>query len=179
MKHIQLVVFSVVSIIIFAGAADAQHKTAKKSSAKSSASKSVLPPLDVRAAREKVSNQLANVNRFVDVLGPIAQGIETLDESARSKPLDKAANDQNEANKQNVITAIRNLKAGLTDLEADFRTKPDLKKYLASIEGITDLAAQAEDSAIAGRFVSAKDPLRSVAQKLTDTLKVLPTSPEI
>ena len=179
MKHIQLVVFSLLSITIFAGAADAQRKTVKKSSAKSAAAKSTLPPLDVRAAREKVSNQLANVNRFVDVLGPIAQGIETLDESARSRPLDKAANDRNEANKQKVIAAIRNLRAGLTDLEADFRTKPNLQKYLASIEGITDLAAQSEDSAIAGRFVNAKEPLRSVAQKLTDTLKILPASPEI
>ena len=180
MKHIQLVVFSALSIIIFVGTADAQHKTSKKGSGKAAtASRTVLPPLDVRAAREKVSNQLANVNRFVDVLGPIAQGIETLDEAARSRSLDKAANDRNEANKQKVITAIRNLRAGLTDLEADFRTKPNLQKYLPSIQGITDLAAQAEDSAIAGRFVAAKEPLRDVAQKLTDTLKLLPASPEI
>jgi hypothetical protein len=67
----------------------------------------------------------------------------------------------------------------LTDLESDFRTKPALQKYLASIQGITDLAGQAEDAAIAGKFVSAKDPLRDVAQKLTDTLKVMPASPEI
>jgi len=178
MKHLQIIVLSVVVVGVFAGAADAQRKTTtKKSSTK--AAKSVLPPLDVRAAREKVSNQLANVNRFVDILGPVAHGIETLDESARSRPLDKSANDLNEENKQKVIAAIRNLRAGLTDLESDFRTKPALQKYLASIQGITDLAAQAEDSAIAGKFVSAKDPLRDVAQKLTDTLKVMPASPEI
>jgi hypothetical protein len=175
MKHLQIIVFSLIIMSIFAGAAQAQHKSVKKASARSStASKSVLPPLDVRAAREKVSNQLANVNRFVEVLGPIAQSIETLDDSGRSQSLPA-----NEENKQKVITAIRNLKAGLTDLEADFRTKPNLQKYLSSIQGITELAAEAEDSAIAGRFVGAKEPLRNVAQKLTDTLKVLPASPEI
>jgi len=178
MKHLQIIVLSVAAIGFLTGAADAQRKTTTKKSS-TRATKSVLPPLDVRAAREKVSNQLDNINRFVDILGPVAQGIETLDDSARSRRLDQAANDRNEENKQKVISAIRNLRAGLTDLESDFRTKPVLQKYLASIQGITDLAAQAEDSAIAGKFVSAKDPLRDVAQKLTDTLKVMPASPEI
>lgn len=177
MKHIQIIVLSLAAIGLFAGAADAQRKTTKKSTTK--ASKSVLPPLDVRAAREKVSNQLANVNQFVDILGPIAQGIEELDGLARSKQLNQNTNNLNEKNKQKLIVAIQALRAGLTDLESDFRTKPTLQKYLASIQGITDLAAQAEDSAIAGKFVSAKEPLRDVAQKLTDTLKVMPASPEI
>jgi hypothetical protein len=106
MKHLQIIVLSVAAMGLFAGAADAQRKTtAKKGSTK--ASKSVLPPLDVRAAREKVSNQLANVNRFVDILGPVAQGIETLDDSARSRRLEQSANDRNEENKQKVIAAIR------------------------------------------------------------------------
>jgi hypothetical protein len=68
MKHLQIIVLSVAAIGLLAGAADAQRKsTTKKSSTR--ATKSVLPPLDVRAAREKVSNQLDNINRFVDILG--------------------------------------------------------------------------------------------------------------
>jgi hypothetical protein len=175
MRQFRLVALMVVGLTLFAGVADAQKKTTKKTgTAKPPATRTVVPPLDVRAAREKVDNQLANVNRFVDVLGPIAQGIETLDESSRTKRLPKATVDQNEANKQKVIEAIRNLKAGLSTLESEFRTKPVLAKYLPSIQGITDLAAEAEDSAIAGKFVAAKEPLRGVSAKLTDTLAVLP-----
>ena len=161
---------AVIVLALFAGAADAQRRRTpvKKPPV------ATVPPLDVRAAREKVDNQLANVNRFIDVLGPIAQTIEALDEQAKTKPLKKDINDQNEANKQKVIEAIRNLKAGLSTLESEFRTKVALKKYLPSIQGITDLAAQSEDLAIAGKFVASKEPLRNASMKLTDTLAALP-----
>ncbi len=175
MRRIQLLALTGIAVALFAGAATAQKKPVKKTPVKkTSAPLRVLPPLDVRVAREKVEIQLANVNRFIDVLGPIAQGIELMDESATTKPLPKTTADKNEANKQKVVVAIRNLKAGISDLESEFRTKPLLQKYLPSIEGITDLGAASEDSAIAGKFVAAKEPLRSVARKLTDTLAVLP-----
>ena len=173
MKHLKFVTPALLLLVLITGTAVAQRKQVRKTPVKKPPV-TVVPPLDVRAAREKVDNQLANVNRFVDVLGPIAQGIEFLDESVKTKQLPKATVDQNEANKQKVIAAIRNLKAGLTDLESEFRTKPALQKYLPSIQGITDLAAKSEDLAIAGKFVASKEPLRNVALKLTDTLKVLP-----
>lgn len=175
MKHFQIAILSLLTLAIFIGPANAQRKTTKKAAAKPpAATPKIVPPLEVRAAREKVDNQLANVNRFIDVMGPIAIGIETLDESAKAKPLPKATADKNEANKQNVVTAIRNLKAGITDLESEFRTKPALQKYLPTIQGITDLMSASEDSAIAGKFVASKEPLRGVAKKLTDTLAILP-----
>ncbi len=151
-----------------------KHPTRKPAGKKPPSTAKTIPPLDVRAAREKVDNQLENVNRFVDKMGPIAQAIETLDESGRTKRLPQDAIDKNEANKQKVVAAIRNLKDGLATLESEFRTKPVLAKYLPSIQGISDLAAQAEDSAIAGKFVASKDPLRRVSGKLTDTLGVMP-----
>lgn len=129
---------------------------------------------DEKAAKVKVSNQLSNVNRFIDILGPIAQSIEALDKEAKTRKLSKAANDANELNKQKVILAIRNLRTGLTSLESDFRTKPSLSKYLMQIQGIADLSARSEDSALAGRFVASKEPLRSIAQRLTDTMAVMP-----
>jgi len=175
MRLIQYAAVFVIAMAFFAGTANGQKKTTKKTPArKPPVTKSVVPPLDVRAAREKVDVQLGNVNQFVDTFGPIAQAIEDLDASAKTKSLPKATLDRNEANKQRVILAIRNLKAGLATLESEFRTKPVLAKYLPSIEGITDLASRSEDSAIAGKFIAAKEPLRDVAQKLADTLAVLP-----
>ncbi|MFN2501838.1 MAG: hypothetical protein ABR530_07500 [Pyrinomonadaceae bacterium] len=177
MKIIQFLCVMAVLLAVFAGAAAAQKKAPKRPAAKKpAANKTTVQPLDIRTAREKVSIQLDNVNRFIDVLGPVAQGIETLDRSAQTNSLTKAAIDRNEANKQKVIVAIRNLRSGLSDLETHFRTKTSLQKYLSSIQGITDLASQSEDAAIAGKFVGSKEPLRDVAQKLTDTLALIPLS---
>jgi hypothetical protein len=71
------------------------------------------------------------------------------------------------------------MRATLAALETEFRNKPDLKKYLPHIEGITDLGATSEDSAIAGKFVLAKEPLRTAAQRLSDTVAVMPRSPAL
>jgi len=175
MRHIKFAAAIVIALTLLAGAATAQKKPVKKPAPKKPpVTKTVVPPLDVRVAREKVDTQLANVNRFVDVLGPIAQAIETLDASNAVKKLPPETVAKNDANKAKVIEAIRNLKAGLATLESEFRTKTSLAKYLPSIQGITDLAAQSEDSAIAGKFVAAKEPLRDVAKKLTDTLAAMP-----
>ena len=173
MKHLKIAALAVLALSVMAGAADAQKKSSRKKTTKST-STTVMPPLEVRAAREKVNIQLYNLNTFIDKLGPIAQGIEDFDRSSgKSKP-SKAASEKNDANKSKVVAAIRDLKAGLSNLESDFRTKPALQRYLMNISGITDLAAKSEDSAIAGKFVIAKDPLRDAASKLTDTLKVMP-----
>jgi len=45
---------------------------------------------------------------------------------------------------------------------------------LPTIQGITDLCSQSEDSAIAGKFVAAKEPLRAISKKLSDTLALMP-----
>lgn len=175
MRHLQIIGITLLAVIFFVGTVSAQKKPVKKPPLKKPVPiKELIPPLDVRAAREKVDVQRGNVEHFIDVLGPIAQGIEDIDASARTRPLPKATAEQNEENKRKVIEAIRNLKQGITDLESEFRTKPDLQKYFSTIEGIAELAAQAEDSAIAGKFVAAKEPLREVSKKLTDTLAALP-----
>jgi hypothetical protein len=66
------------------------------------------------------------------------------------------------------------LRDGLVALETDFKTKPQLAQYLPKIQGISTLCARSEDSAIAGRFVASKDPLRQIALRLNETLAVLP-----
>ena len=129
---------------------------------------------DVANAKQQVSNQLHNVNVFVDKMGPIAVAIETADKDASEGKLKKEAVDANDANKKKIVTAIRGLRDGLVTLETDFRTKPALSQYLPKLQGIGTLCAQSEDKAIAGQFVASKDPLRQIAQKLNDTLAVMP-----
>jgi hypothetical protein len=167
-----------IAITLLAGDAAAQRKK-KPAPKKPAATTAVLPPLEVRVAREKTENQMLHLNRFIDVLGPIAQGIEDFERSAAQAKPSTAAASKNESNKQNTVTAIRNMRATLSALETEFRNKPDLKKYLPHIEGITELGATSEDNAIAGKFVLAKEPLRAAAQRLRDTLAVMPRSPAL
>ncbi len=175
MRHFQIAILVLLSIALFSGAADAQKKPRNKSTAKKpTVTKTVIPPLDVRAAREKVDVQLSNVNDFVNKLGTIAQGLEVADADAKAGNLKPTTAAKIKAKKTEIVEAIRNIKLGLGNLESEFRTKPALQKYLPTIQGITDLAAQSEDLAIAGKFVASKEPLRDVAQKLTDTLAILP-----
>ena len=177
MKTLGSFTFFLLLTTLFAGAALAQKTTTRRPVPRPTPVKnSTLPPLEVRAARVKVSNQLYNLKAFVERLGPIAQNIEAVDNDARTKKIKKESIDQNEASKQKVITAIRGLREGLLNLETEFRTKPDLKKYLPSIQGISDLAGQSVDSAVAGKFVASVTPLRTVQQKLNDTLALMPNA---
>jgi hypothetical protein len=177
MKILQLFTVLVLGVSMVS-VANAQKKkkttTTRRTTTAAKPTAVVLPPLEVRAARVKVSNQLANVSAFVSRLGPIAQNIEAMDADAKARKIKQPSIDANEAAKKKVIAAIQGLRTGLVNLEREFRTKPDLRKYLSSIQGISDLAAQSETSAISGKFVAANSPLRSVEQKLNDTLSRMP-----
>ena len=178
MKHLHYVALALTILGVFCVSAEAQ-KRRRPVTKKPVVTKTVVPPLDVRVAREKVDNQLSNVNGFANKLANIAQGLETADADAKAGHLKPATAAKIQAKEAELVEAIRNIKTGLGNLESEFRTKPLLQKYLPTIKGITDLAAQSEDLAIAGKFVAAKDPLRAVAQKLTDTLAVMPVSPPL
>lgn len=173
MRHFRLIAFSMLILAAASVTATAQKKP-KKPTTKKPVVVKTIPPLDVRAAREKVDVQLENVKRFVDEYGPKADALELLDKAFATKTVSEAILTKHASNKKYTIQSIRNLRDGLAALESEFRTKPLLQKYLTNIQGITDLATQSEDSAIAGKFVAAKDPLRDIAMKLTDTLAVLP-----
>jgi len=176
MKTIRILLLALAVMAVFSAAIDAQTKKKPVKTTPAANKGSTLPPLDVRAARVKVDNQLANIKQFVTQFGPVAQAIEELDADSRTKKVNQQAIDKNTANKTAVITAIRNIREGMVKLESEFRVKPALKKYLPLIQGISDLTGQSETSAIAGKFVAANAPLRTVQQKLTDTLAAMPAA---
>jgi hypothetical protein len=154
--------------------ATAQRRPTHKTTSNKPAAQTTLPPLEVRAARDHVDTQLTDVNAWLNKFGPIALNLDAAIADEKAGKLSPATAAKIDGYKQNIVTSIRDLKTGITNLESEFRTKPSLAKYLQSLQGITDLAAKAEDSAIAGQFVAAKDPLRDVTQKLTDTLNAMP-----
>ncbi len=176
MRIIRITALSVLALSMFAVTTEAQRtrRPTPKATPKPTPVRNTPTNAVVSAAKQQVSNQLHNVNVFVDKIGPIAVTLEAMDRDAASRRLTGQKLAEHEKNRKNVISAFAALRTALVTLESDFRTKPQLAQYLSKIQGISTLAAEAEDSAIAGKFVAAKDPLREVALKLNDTLAVLP-----
>jgi len=161
-------------LVVLTVAVSGQKKSPKKPAPAKKPPVTIVPPLDVRAGREKVSNQQSNVTDYLNKLGPLAPNLEKAIADKDAGKLRPETAKKVEQAQQQLIKSLQDLKAGLAALESEFRTKPALQKYLPTIEGITDLTAQAEDAASAGKFVSAMDPLRDVSKKLTDTLAAMP-----
>ena len=122
-------------------------------------------PLDVRAAREKVVQPiLYNLNGFIDKLGRIAQEMDAMDQKLRKVSRLRSCRTV-EANKQKLWPAVQNLKAGLSTLETDFRTKAVLQKYLPSIQGIDRPGLAVGRLGHRRKIRSLKEPLREAAPK--------------
>ena len=142
---------------------------------KTTAVSTVTNAAEIRASAEKVSIQVKNVSKFIYLLGGVANNIEAIDADIRAKKITrKESIDQNAKNKQAVIQSIQNLRAGLAALEIEFRTKPAIKLYNLQIQGITDLAATAEDLATNGQLTESGKTLLLVIEKLSDTLVAMP-----
>lgn len=129
---------------------------------------------DDKPAAEKVSIQVKNVSKFLFYLGGIARGIEDIDKDVRSGKASPSVARQNREYKRQVIQSIRNLRAGLINLEADFRVNEELRPYLFHIQGISDISTTAEDQALDGQFTESGRTLLFVIEKLADTLAAMP-----
>lgn len=169
MKTTKTLILLALSLLILASDATAQKKRPAPRPTVASAN-----ALEVRAGAEKVSTQIKNVTKFLYTLGGVAVRIEDLDNEAKTRTVARAALDANQQNKQKVMQAIRNLRAGIAELEVEFRTKPALTKYLIQIQGVTQMSADCEDLAAAGQFSEAGKPLLTLIEKLSDVLVAMP-----
>lgn len=144
--------------------------------------KTIRPPVvsvttnisEVKSGAEKVSTQIKNVSKFIYNLGGVARIIEDLDKEIAARKASRNAPELNQKIKRDVLTSIKNLRAGLVALEIEFRTKPALRNYLFQIQGISDMSGRAEDQATAGQFTESGKTLLLVIEKLSDTLAALP-----
>jgi len=173
MKQLKLVSPALLLLVLLTGVAVAQKKPVRKAPVRKPPV-TVVPPLEVMPSRAKLAVQPSHINGLNDKPAPIAQGLETADADAKAGRLSAATAAKVQASKARVVSSIRDIRIVLSLLESEFRIKTTLQKYLPTIQGIADLAAQSEDLALAGKFVAAKTPLRDISKKLTDTLVSLP-----
>ena len=173
MKKIYSISIVLLAAVFFTASANAQTKRPVRKPTPKPTPMTVAAG-EIRSAKEKVSNQAFNVTKFTAILGSVASGIEATDRDAKTKKVERKVLESNNANKQKLLTAIKGLRQALTDLETEFKTKPSLRRFAPKLDGITALSAQSEDLAYAGKFTASKAPLDTAAQKLRDTLAVMP-----
>lgn len=172
---IALVVFCLISFVAEASAQKRRttRRTTKKPAAAAPATTS--NSADIKDGAQKVSTQIKNVSKFIYILGGVAKDIEALDADIKAgRTTRQATIDQNAQARQAVVESIRNLRAGLTALEEDFRSKNGLRIYAVWTDGISSMTEQAERQASAGQLTDSGKTLLIVVEKLTDALAALP-----
>ena len=171
-----LVKIAIVFACLFAFGISAEAQKRRTSKTVKNTTNAATPTANalVKEGANKVSVQIKNVTKFIYNLGGVARVIEDLDKEIAAGKASKNAPGTNSRNKEAVLQSLRNLRAGLVQLEIDFRAKPELRNYNSNILGISDMSAQAEDLASAGRFSESGKPLLLIVEKLADTLAVMP-----
>lgn len=164
-----ILILSVLMILAFVGQAEAQRRTSPKP-----APTPVAQKADLAEATRLTAEQVKRLNRFIYILGGVADGIEKVDEEIRQGKASRAAIDQNDRNKDAMMQSIRNLRAGIVSLEVDFKSKEHLRIYSGSISGITQMMGVAEDQVGEGRVRDAGRTLLSISERLVDTIAAIP-----
>jgi len=175
LNYQNFVVFAFAISLLFGFGIEAQAQRKSKSKRTRKVTSNANTVLNQRRkGAEDVGIQIKNLTKFVFVLGGVASGIEQIDKDVREGKASRELANKNNRYKADVIRSVRALRAGIVKLEIDFRTKPGLKPYLRTIQGIIGGSARAEDNALAGNFRQAGNELLLVIETLTDVLVEMP-----
>jgi len=162
-----------ICILLLSTTAFGQRRTTKRP-ASSAAKTSAATDAAAAAARNKgattVANQIKNLTTFLYLLGGVAKNIEAIDVAAKSGQ----PSPTNEKNKAQLRSSFGDFRAGLDQLETDFRNTPELQPYYTKLAGSASGAATAEAQAAAGHFDQAGRTLMGVVGRLADVLVAMP-----
>jgi hypothetical protein len=125
------------------------------------------------AASARVSAQIKSLSQFLYVLGGVIKGIEAADRAAQGQnvPPDEVA--KTDRSKASVKDSIRNVRAGLEQLETELSGKAALRPYVQRFLGVSEIARTAEQQADASQFDQAGRTLLRVIDKLSDGLAAM------
>ena len=159
--------FLLVATILIPGTALAQRRARKTTPARSTTT--TLPDKRTVGAG-RVADQIKTLTRFIFVLGGVAKGLEGVDDAASRNEASPAVLEQAKQNKVTVRTSIRKVREGLDQLESDFSSNIELRRYYTKLAGVAAGAAAAEEQAAANQFDKAGRSLLDVVNRLTDVL---------
>lgn len=117
----------------------------------------------LNAARLRVADQVKKLSRFLYLYGRFSKDLELTGTQAANA--DVASRTRNE-----LVNIVRGVSDDLDRLEADFRLTPGLQRYYATLQGVSQRAADAESLVASNRLDQAGRTLVEVVSQLTDVL---------
>lgn len=172
-------VLVLVCIVVVSSTATSQTSKSRnaKRSARVSASASYAQKqlAEVRAGRERIASQIKVLTQFLYLLGSISKSIETAEQVNRNREDSSVGMSVElvEQNKAKVKDSIKNVRAGLDQLEASFRYNAALHSYYPNLAGVAQIGRTAESQAAANSFDQAGRTLLTAVNKLADALVVM------
>ena len=125
-------------------------------------------------ARARVAERIKLITEFLYVYGGVANEIERTEGEARAAGRGGAElTSLAERSRTTLRRSLGDVRAGLDQLELDFRSTPELRRYYDRLGGVAAAAADAEELAGANRLKDAGRKLLSVVGRLTDTLAAM------
>lgn len=140
-----------------------RRTTTQKRRAPASSSGARLNATEVNGARLRVADQIKNMNRFLYMYGRASKDIEATGAQAESAEVTTRS-------RASLVASVRNVRAGLDQLEEQFRLSPALSNYYPGIRGVAARAADAESKASANQLDQAGRALIEAVNQLTDVL---------
>jgi hypothetical protein len=166
LKRIFFILF--VTFVISPVAIQAQSRTRTTTRPATTTTKTLADKRTAGAG--KIADQIKTLTKFIYVLGGVAKGLENVDDAARRNEASPAILEQAKQNKLTVRTSIRKVREGLDQLESDFSSTMELRRYYTRLAGVAAGAAAAEEQAAANQFDRAGRTLLDVVNRLTDVL---------
>ena len=179
MKRTLVLVLACIVLLSSTAYSQTRKRSTAKRSARASTSYTEKQQAEVRAGRERIASQIKTLTQFLYLYAGISKGIETAERVNRSQENSSVGlpPEQLERNKAKVKDSIRNVRAGLDELEASFRNNVALHAYYPSLAGVAKIGQTAESQAAANSFDQAGRSLITAVNKLADTLVMaLPAS---
>ena len=129
----------------------------------SSSSSTQLESVQMNSARIRLADQIKNLTRFLYLYGRFSKDLELTGAQAQTS-------DVTNRTRAALIDNLRNIRAGLDQLETQFRMTPGLDRHYRRLAGVAQRAADAESKASANQLDQAGRTLVEVVNQLTDVL---------
>lgn len=173
MRKTFILMLAAIMLLSTTALAQTRRRNAPKRKAPVSKPAVEKPSAELQAGRERISSQVKTLSQFLYLYGGIIKGIESADQATRSGGASSIAMEQNERIKTRVKESIKNVRAGLDKLEADFRSSAELKSFFPYISGVARVGETAETQAAANRFDEAGRSLLKAVNQLADALTAI------
>ncbi len=118
----------------------------------------------------RIAVQIKALTQFLYLLGGISKTIESAEQSNRNREPSQLTPEQIEQTKAKVKESVRQVRAGLDDLERGFRFNPALTAFYPYLSGVAVIGRTAEGQAAGNQFDESARSLIRAVNKLTDAL---------